>query len=128
MRTPAAAAVVPPTETPPLPPVAAGSSFTPGPWSHDGDGGICAQWRDNPEELIATAYGFENAKGEYADTPESAANANLIAAAPDMYAALLDCRLAFSAKNLKSQQFRALMAQAERKVKAAISKATGADR
>jgi hypothetical protein len=57
------------------------SAHTPGPWTlgRDDDGAVYAG-----DEFIANAYGFY-VDGAYTTTPETVANARLIAAAPDLY-------------------------------------------
>jgi len=66
--------------------------WTPGPWvvepvNHDGDGGTLVRLTDYPNpNCVANVWGTESA-GE--PNAESIANAHLIAAAPDLYAALV---------------------------------------
>lgn len=58
------------------------TKFTQGPWTNDTDNCIYAG-----DEAVAMAFGFGAGKA-YDHTPETAANARLIAAAPELLAAL----------------------------------------
>ena len=73
------------------------TKFTPGPWvvepvNHDNDGGTLVRLTDYPNpNCVANVWGTESARTPNA---EGIANAHLIAAAPDLYAALLVAELA----------------------------------
>jgi hypothetical protein len=60
------------------------AKHTPGPWEIEGDTDIYSQ----EGELLASAYGFFDAARNLKDTPETQANARLIATAPELLQAL----------------------------------------
>jgi hypothetical protein len=79
------------------------AAFTPGPWRLDGD------------HIVAGLYGEDRIGSPLGDTPEQAeANGRLIAAAPELYEALVGLAVALECLGYpdEAKQARALLAKA----------------
>lgn len=100
-------------------------AFTPGPWNINwGDGNVVTKvFADGV--IIGTVAGdaARDDKGTFSD-PKTRANARLIAAAPELLAALQDILHVLSPHMHPGDPLRAY-AETERKARAALAKATG---